>query len=322
MLFPIMFYNLENLYDTINDPLTDDADFTPTGIKRWDNFKYRTKLECLGEVFSAVSKLPGGFPAVVGVSEVENDTVLEDLVSVKMMSGGNYHYIHYESNDARGVDVAMLFSPDRFKLMGSEPVKLVLRSGREYIGRDILAAWGLLDGEMFVFYVCHFLSRRTGTDASQGFRRAGAETVRDHAKAMRLKYPGIKVVVMGDMNDTPSDDSLAMLLGAKRKMEEVTGEGYFNPMWQLMEEGIGSSMHNHKWMMFDNFIVSHNLLPGNSAKGFHLTKTDKTHWAEVFSRNFMMDRGQPRRSYNGDHFQKGYSDHLPILIRLEKQSEK
>ncbi len=310
-----MFYNLENLYDTIDDPKTDDDDFTPSGIKRWTTLKYHKKLENLSEVFSAVSSLPGGFPSVVGVSEVENDTVLRDLVGKKRMSGAHYKFIHYESNDARGVDVGMLYRPDKFKLIGSEPLKLVLRSGREYIGRDILAAWGLLEGELFGFYVCHFLSRRKGVDVSMGFRRAGAETARDHAVTLCEQYPGMKIVIMGDMNDCPSDESLSQLLKARRTIESV-GEGeYFNPFWALMEEGRGTSLHNHRWKLYDNIIVSKNLL-GEPEGELKIVKSDKRHYGEIFSRNFMLQRGKPKRSYMGNTFQNGYSDHLPVIIRL------
>lgn len=316
----IMFYNLENLYDTIDDPKTNDDEFTPTGDKRWDLIRYRKKLENLANVFNAVSHLPGGFPAVIGVSEVENDRVLNDLVSQKRMSGGNYRFVHYESNDARGVDVGFLFRPDRFKLIGSEPVKLVLRSGREYIGRDILAAWGELCGEMFVFYVCHFLSRRAGVNASQGFRRAGAETVRDHAIEMGKKFPGIKVVVMGDMNDTPADDALSKLLRARRNIKDVKEGEYFNPMWVLMDEGKGTSIHNHKWKLYDNIIVSRNLT-GEADGTLKIQPADGSHYAEIFKRNFMMHKGQPKRSYVGNNFHDGYSDHLPVLVYLDSPAK-
>ena len=319
----IMFYNLENLYDTTKDDTIDDEEFTPLGARRWNTIKYQTKLQNLSNVFAAVASLPGGFPAVVGVSEVENDRVLEDLLSQRRLQPANYRYVHYDSKDARGVDVALFFRPDRFKLEGSEPVKLQLRSGREYIGRDILAVWGKLDGEMFCFYVCHFLSRRGGVFASQGFRRAGAETVRDHAVKMREKFPGIKVVVMGDMNDTPDEESLSELLRARERIDSVAEGEYFNPMWAMHKAGLGTSIHNHNWILFDNIIVSRNLLPAEAGysdtKGLLLSKFDKKFWGHIFQRNFMMRGGKPFRSWDGNTFSGGYSDHLPIIIRLSSK---
>lgn len=316
-----MFYNLENLYDTVDDPKTDDDEFTPLGDKRWTNDKYHLKLFNLSTVFSAVAKDFGSFPAVVGVSEVENMTVMRDLASRDRMRPANYKALHYESNDARGVDVGMFYDPSKFILEGSEPVKLVLRSGREYIGRDILAAWGRLNGEMFCFYICHFLSRRAGVASTQGFRRAGAETARDHAAAMCRKYPGIKIVVMGDMNDCPSDASLAELLKAHKNPHNVPDGEYFNPFWALEDEGRGTSLHNHKWMLYDNIIVSKNLLPfGEEINGLRICKVDSRHFGEIFSRNFMLSHGIPKRSYYGNSFENGFSDHLPVVIKLTATS--
>ena len=321
MAYTLMFYNLENLYDTVDDPLTDDDAFTPMGDKRWTRDKYLRKLANLSEIFSAVASAHNGFPVVAGVSEVENLTVLQDLVSQKRMSGAHYKCIHFESNDARGVEVGMLYRPDKFTLMGCEPLKLVLRSGREYIGRDILAAWGEIEGEMFVFYICHFLSRRGGVASSAGFRRAGAETARDHAAALRKDYPDIKVVIMGDMNDSPSDYALAELLKARKSPFNVPEGEYFNPFWKLADEGLGTSIHNHRWVLYDNIIVSHNLLPAWPAlKGFRICRIDaKNHYAEIFRRNFMLKKGAPRRSYYGNTFDNGYSDHLPVLIKIDKR---
>ena len=320
MAYTLMFYNLENLYDTIDDPKTDDDAFTPVGDRRWTRDKYLRKLSNLSEIFSAVASAHNGFPVVAGVSEVENLKVLQDLVSQKRMTGAHYKCLHFESNDARGVEVGMLYRPDKFTLMGCEPLKLVLRSGREYIGRDILSAWGAVDGEMFAFYVCHFLSRRAGVASSAGFRRAGAETARDHAAELRRQYPDIKVVILGDMNDNPSDESLSQLLKARKSPFNVQEGEYFNPFWMLSEEGKGTSIHNHRWVLYDQIIVSHNMLPAwPQLKGFRLVRLDKTHYGEIFRRNFMLRKGAPRRSYYGNTFDNGYSDHLPVLVKIDRR---
>ena len=321
MAYTVMFYNLENLYDTVDDPAKNDDDFTPMGDKRWTREKYLKKLSNLSEIFSTVASSHNGFPVVAGVSEVENLKVLQDLAAQKRMTGAHYKCIHFESNDARGVEVGMLYRPDKFTLMGCEPVKLVLRSGREYIGRDILAAWGSIEDEMFAFYICHFLSRRAGVASSAGFRRAGAETARDHAAMLRSQYPDIKVVIMGDMNDIPSDESLSDLLKAHKSIFNVPEGEYYNPFWLLSEEGKGTSVHNHRWMLYDQLIVSHNLLPTcPSLKGLRIVRLDgKNHYGEIFRRNFMLRKGAPRRSYYGNTFDNGYSDHLPVLIKMDKR---
>ena len=191
---------------------------------------------------------------------------------------------------------------------------------REYVGRDILAAWGKLDREMFVIYVCHFLSRRTGVNSSAGFRRAGAETVRAHALAMQARYPGIKVIIMGDMNDSPRDESLSLLLKARRNIHSVVEGEFFNPFWQLLEEGKGTSIYGNRWVLYDNIIVSHNLIKGavEGKRGLHIVRCDEKHYGEIFRRPFMIHKGHPKRSFNGNQFQNGYSDHLPVLIRLNR----
>lgn len=321
MAYTMMFYNLENLYDTIEDPTVDDNEFTPVGEKRWSLERYNQKLDNLSEVFTAVSNAYGGFPVIVGVSEVENINVMRALVARKRLSGSHYKCLHYDSKDARGIDVGVLYRSDKFKLVGSEPVKLVLRSGREYIGRNLLAMWGEIDGEMFAIYVCHLLSRRAGVEASQGFRRAGTETARNHARELAKLYPGIKVVIMGDMNDTPADASLAELLPARKSMFNVQPGEYFNPMWALMDRGLGTSIHEGRWKLYDNIVVSQNMIETcEGIKGLRLVKIDNNkYYAEIFRRDFMMQRGKPKRCYNGNHFQSGYSDHLPVLIKLDRK---
>jgi endonuclease/exonuclease/phosphatase family metal-dependent hydrolase len=174
---------------------------------------------------------------------------------------------------------------------------------------------------MFCIYVCHFISRRGGTESSAGFRRAGAETTYNHIQMMKNQFPGIKVVVMGDMNDEPDDDSMSILLHGRKMISEVGEDDLFNPMWQLMIQGRGSSMHNHRWMMFDNILISHNLLPDYSPypdHKLHLVKSDKRNFAMIFAKKFMLLRGRPKRSYEGSTFCGGYSDHLPIIITLRK----
>ncbi len=312
----VMFYNLENLYDTVDDPKTNDDEYTPTGAKRWTMDKYRKKLSNLSDVFSAIATDKGRFPAVVGVSEVENDSCLRDLCNQQLMRRAGYRFIHYDSGDERGVDVALLYRPDVFLLQGSKHITLKLRSGRQFLGRDILVVWGLLHDTPYCFYVCHLPSRRAGVDASQGFRRAGAETVRDDAVEMRRLHPGIKVVVMGDMNDNPDDESLRVLLGAGREISDALQGGWYNPFWHLYDQGKGSSRHRGRWMMFDNIIVDGSVCSG--ARNQMLLSTIGKHHGEVFCRPFMMLKsGEPKRSYVGDNFKNGYSDHLPILIKLE-----
>ena len=318
MAYTLMFYNLENLYDTFDDPTTDDDDFTPMGDKRWTRDKYLKKLSNLSEIFSAVSSAHNGFPVVAGVSEVENLKVLQDLAAQKRMAGAHYKCIHFESNDARGVEVGMLYRPDKFTLMGCEPIKLELRSGREYIGRDILSAWGEIDGEMFAFYVCHFPSRRG--DKGQDLRARAAEIVYNHALQMQQKYPGIKCIVMGDMNDNPADASLSQYLHGRRNVADVKKGDFFNPFWEMLDNGIGSLYYRGNPNIFDCILVSDALVNG---KGLKIKKQSNKYYGTVYSKPYMTQqsgqyKGLPHRTFSNGKFINGYSDHYPTFILLSK----
>ena len=318
----VMFYNLENLYDCSDDPRTNDDDFTPNGKMHWDLRKYKRKLENIADCLVQVKNEFGQYPALLGVSEIENDKVLADLSAQSRIAGAGYKFIHYDSGDERGVDVGLLYDSRRFKMEGSDHIKLRLRNHREFLGRDILVVWGLLEGERFLIYVCHWPSRRGEVAKHIGFRRAGAETVRDHSHEMEEKLGPCKVIIMGDMNDEPGDDSLALLLGARENVDEVAEGGFFNPFFRPWKYGYGSSMHNGKWRMFDNIIVNYALLHApesqwglSSAIGGHHS------YGMVYSRRFLLcSNGTPRRSFDGTHFNtNGYSDHLPVLIRLDRR---
>ncbi|MCI2081792.1 MAG: endonuclease/exonuclease/phosphatase family protein [Bacteroidales bacterium] len=316
----IMFYNLENLYDCKDDPKTNDDDFTPDGKMKWTTPKYYRKLSNIAEVISQVRNEFGQFPALVGVSEIENDKVLADLISQNGIRRAGYRFKHYESGDERGVDVGLLYDPSRFKMEGSDHIKLRLRNHREFLGRDILVVWGMLEGERFIFYVCHWPSRRGDVAKHIGFRRAGAETVRDHSKELQAEIGPAKVVVMGDMNDEPGDDSLKLLLGACEDMNEVREGGFYNPFFRPWKFGYGSSLYRGKWKMFDNIIVNDAIVRApESELGISMIGGHHS-YGMVYSRRFLLHKnGTPKRSFDGVHFnQNGFSDHLPVLIRLDR----
>lgn len=318
----VMFYNLENLYDYVKDPTTNDEDFTPNGKMHWDSRKYHRKLENIADCLVQVKNEFGQYPALLGVSEIENDKVLADLTAQPRISGAGYKFLHYDSGDERGVDVGLLYDKRRFKVEGSDHIKLRLRNHREFLGRDILVVWGLLEGERFLVYVCHWPSRRGEVAKHIGFRRAGAETVRDHSREMQDKLGPCKVIIMGDMNDEPGDDSLALLLGAREKVEEVPEGGFFNPFFRPWKFGYGSSMHDGKWRMFDNIIVNYSILHSPESQWGLSSGIGGHHsYGLVYSRRFLLcSNGTPRRSFDGTHFNtNGYSDHLPVLIRLDRR---
>ncbi|MDR3226726.1 MAG: endonuclease/exonuclease/phosphatase family protein [Prevotellaceae bacterium] len=317
--YTILFYNVENLFDTINSPDVRDEEFTPSGAKKWDGKKYWQKLSKLEEVFYAVSSSVKSYPTIIGVSEIENRNVLEDIAALQKLQKANYQIAHFDSPDARGVDVALFYRPDQFKYEGSIPIRVDVG----FRTRDILMVWGTIENEKFCFFVCHFPSRIGGKQSSEIRRVTAAEYMRKAADSMMLVYPGIKIAIMGDMNDDPVDKSLYETMGAKGKEKEVATNGLFNPFYEMFKKGFGSLAYADGWNLFDNIIVNEALLNGEKGT-LKLIKTNgNKYYGNIFNRSFLLQQsGQyknyPLRTFVGNVFQNGYSDHLPVFINIAK----
>ncbi|MDR1680194.1 MAG: endonuclease/exonuclease/phosphatase family protein [Prevotellaceae bacterium] len=320
--YVVAFYNVENLFDTLLSPDVHDEEFTPEGPKEWNGKKYWHKMNNLEEVFFAIASTVKTYPTVIGLSEIENRNVLEDIVALKKLQKANYQIAHFDSPDARGVDVALLYRPDRFNYEGSAPIKTVVESRPDFRTRDILMVWGTIEGERFCFFVCHWSSRIGGQQQSEYLRMAAAQCVRHAADSMMQAYPGIKIAIMGDLNDDPIDKSIYEILGAGGDRKEVPPTGYFNPFYAMFKKGFGSLAYNDAWNLFDNIIVNGAL--ANGAKGtLTLQKTGGKYYGAIFNRPFLLQKsGQyknyPLRTYVGNVFQGGYSDHFPVFISIAK----
>lgn len=315
----VMFYNVENLFDTIPSPGVVDDEFTPEGKNRWTGKKYWKKMENLEKVFYRLSREEGRYPAIIGVSEIENRNVLEDLAARPKLRNANYQIVHYDSPERRGVDVAFFYRPDVFTLEGSGPIKTEIEELHEFDTRYILSMWGTIEGERFCFFVCHWPSRLGGHGVSE-FKRVGAATTVRHAiDSIRTLRPDTRFVVMGDMNDDPSDKSLAEALGGKREIDSLEADDMFNPFWQMHRHGLGTLGYGGAWNLFDNIVVSENLATGSDG-GLKLYRRDKYH-GYIFSRDFLIQKEGsfkdfPLRTYVGGDFQGGYSDHFPVYILI------
>lgn len=320
--YVVLFYNVENLFDTLKSPGVLDDEFTPEGPKQWDGRKYRKKMDRLEEVFYGVASAVKTYPAIIGLAEIENRNVLEDIVSLKKLQKANYQIAHYDSPEARGVDVALLYRPDLFAYEGSAPVRTVVPSLPDFKTRDILMVWGAIEGERVCFFVCHWPSRRNGQQSSEFLRVAAAQCVRQAADSMMQAYPGIKIAVMGDLNDDPTDKSIYDVLGAKGTEKETPGDtGFFNPFYAMYKKGFGSLAYNDGWNLFDNIIVNGALLNGKKGKLALKKAAGEKYYGHIFSRPFLLQQsGQyknyPLRTYVGNNFQDGYSDHLPTYIYI------
>ena len=313
----VAFYNLENLFDTIRDLTIDDREFTPKGSGQWDSKRYYTKLSHLAEVISQIGdEYTKNGPVFIGVSEVENRQVLEDLVSTPPLNQMGYDIVHFDSPDARGIDVALLYQPKLFKVKSTKthPFKMADSSFRT---RDILQVDGFLDGELVHVLVNHWPSRSSGEIESVFKRNAAADLCLSIVQAIYKDEPNARIIIMGDLNDDPVDESLMKHLKIKTKPENLLPGDLFDPMWQLFRDGVGSIAYRDTWDLFDQIIVSSALMDKNS-DGYRFLK------ARIFRKDFIIQKegsyaGYPFRTYGSGVYLGGYSDHLPAYIFLVKE---
>ncbi|WP_418991167.1 endonuclease/exonuclease/phosphatase family protein [Alistipes sp.] len=321
--YKVMFYNLENFFDTINDPEVRDDEFTPEGPKAWNSAKYYKKLGNMERVLFDIAAFDRNYPAVIGVSEVENRSVLEDIVATPRLAPANYRIVHYDSPEARGVDVAFMYRPDVFKLEGSYPVKTVVPTLPNFKTRDILTMWGTIENEPFYFMVAHWPSRLGGKEASEFKRIAVGEQMRRLADSVLRINPATKIVAMGDFNDDPTDPSIARGLGAKGKINELQPGDMYAPFTDMLKAGLGTLAYGDAWNIFDNIVVSENLATGSEG-ALKLQRAPKSkYYGNIFKQHYMVQkegqyRGYPLRTYVGNNFQGGYSDHFPVYIYFAK----
>lgn len=318
-IYAVAFYNLENLFDPERDETIFDEEFTPKGANSWTAEKYRKKLNNMAFVISKLAKehCPDG-PAILGVSEIENKRVLEDLIKTNDLAPMGYEIVHYDSPDRRGVDVGLLYNPKLFQVTSSRTYAYNTLDDTAYVNfktRDQLLVSGKLAGDNFHVIVGHWPSRRG--DKSSELREYAAALSKHIADSIYKADNNAKIVIMGDFNDDPTDVSCRVVLNAKRKQSEVEPGGLFNTMWEFYRKGIGSIAYQGKWSLFDQIIISHSLL-GKDLSSLKFWK------AEIFNRDFLVqktgrNKGYPFRTFSGNQFLNGYSDHFPTLIYLIKQ---
>jgi predicted extracellular nuclease len=318
----IGFYNLENLFDTINDPGVDDEEFSPDGPRRYSAEIYLDKLTKLATVLSQMgTEINVDGPGILGVAEVENAGVLEDLVKHPLIAKRGYKVIHYNSRDARGIDVGLLYNPKYFSPEQSDKLFVSLPSGSKdaYYTRDVLWVKGKLDGEDIHVYVNHWPSRSGGEKRSEPGRLAAARVCRTHMDSIRKIEKNPKVIVMGDLNDDPINKSITEVIGAQASKEDVLKGGMYNPWTELYKKGYGTLAYQDAWGLFDQILVSHPWLTENQ-KGFFF----KT--ARIFNKEYMVEnkgryKGYPMRTWDGLTYRGGYSDHFPTYLILLKETE-
>lgn len=317
----IGFYNLENLYDTIDNPLVNDDDFTPKGVKRYGTAIFRDKLNKLSKVISEIgTDYSDQGLSLLGVAEIENDTVLQFLTQHPLLQKRNYHIVHASSKDIRGVDVALLYNPVYFFPLDAQKLFVSLPgNSKEYsFTRDILYCKGLLYNDTVHVYVNHWPSRRGGQERSDPARMAAAAVCRKHIDSVLVNEPDTRIVVMGDMNDDPSDISIREGLRSKGNRNALQQGDLFNPWENLLKKGVGTLAHRDRWGLFDQIMLSKSWLD-RFRPGFYFFKE------HIFNPSYLTEytgryKGYPMRTWDGNRYRGGYSDHFPVYMVFLRNS--
>ena len=315
----VAFYNVENLFDTENDSLTFDDDRTPEGKDHWTQERYEQKVENLSKVISNIGLIVSKTsPDIIGLCEIENKKVLEDLVSHPNLQKMNYGIVHFDSPDERGIDVAFIYKRAVFLPTSFQSRRLLLQNvdGERDYTRDQLVVGGLLDDEQIYCIINHWPSRSGGATRSKPNRLAAAKLNKRIIDSIVKIDHSAKIISMGDLNDDPIDDSLRKILKTKGNQENLEEHDLFNPMEKLFKKGVGSLAYRDKWNLFDQFYFTANLLEKEGGS-YRFWK------ANVFTAPYLFAKkgkykGYPFRTYAGGNYTGGYSDHFPVYMYLIK----
>jgi predicted extracellular nuclease len=326
----VVFYNVENLFDTYDDPVTNDNEFLPESKKEWTQERYLRKLQDLAAVLSETGDRH--LPAIIGLCEVENLKVVEDLAVTGRLKHGRYSAVHYDSPDARGIDVALLYQPSEFSVKGSTPIAVKLPGKSRLSTRDILHVWGrTTNDELLHIFVNHWPSKAGGVEQTRSGRMAAARVLRSKTDSLFRLDAKTKIIIMGDFNDNPDDvktygnvetygsTSLLKTYGSTSLLKAVHPDSLTHPslvnlMYPAHLRGEGTYNYRGSWDMIDHIIVSSSLLSGRGIRvenaAGHVFNPD---WI-----TFTNSRGQkvPNRTYVGNRYEGGISDHFPVWIRL------
>ncbi len=316
----IGFYNLENFYDTVNNPKVDDEEFLPGSERHYNTHVFMDKVDRLASVVSQMGTdvNPDGL-AILGVAEIENDTVLNILAGHKDLKNRNWKIVHYNSPDVRGVDVALFYNPKYFRPLHSVPLFVKLPGGSKdsYFTRDVLYVKGVMDGDTVHVMVNHWPSRSGGEERSIPARAAAASVAKRVVDSLMAIDSTSKIVIMGDLNDDPISPSLTKVLGSKGKITDVKVRGLFNPWVDFYKRGIGTLAYQDAWGLFDQIVVSQPWLD-KEQKGYFFYK------ATIVNKEFLVQqtgkyKGYPKRTWDGTTYNYGYSDHFPVFVTMLKK---
>lgn len=312
--YRVMFWNVENLFDIYNDSLTNDDEFTPEGIRRWNYFKYKEKINNIYKVFIAAGNpYP---PEIIGLCEVENRNVLKDLVIDSPFGRFDYKILHKDSDDIRGIDVAVLYNPGRIRLLHSDFIQPVFSFSSQQRTRDILYMKSVIDDiDTINLFVCHLPSKYGGAGLTEILRKSVAANLRKLVDSIQLNNFEAKIIICGDMNDSPFSESISSVLNSKclNNSDSIIAKEIYNLSCDLFP---GTYKYNGIWENIDQFIVSGVFFKNVKNKILSTVKL------EIFSPDFLLENDEvysgrkPFRTWYGMKYKGGFSDHLPLILNV------
>ncbi len=298
-LFSIAFYNTENFFDTRDDPFTQDDFYTPGGVFHWTLKRYFNKTRKIARVIARIgSKEKTNPPVIVGLAEIENKSVLNDLIKHRTIKRFGYRFIHFDSPDRRGIDTALLYRPQFVEILKARPVPVYLtgKLGESIPTRDFLHVKLRIKGQTLNVVIVHWPSRREGFKQSHPKRMQAARQLLELIRQIRFENPSNRILIMGDFNADPEFESVQLL----------TREGLINLAAKLQIKRHGTLIHHRKWQLFDQIIIS----PGLQKK-ISRQKIYKPFWLKVYRG---IEKGFPFRTFKGKRYNGGYSDHFPVYV--------
>lgn len=318
----VAFYNLENLFDTINDPNKLDEYSPMMALKTSKQKAYKQKIRNMAKVIADIGRgINPNPPSIIGVAEVENRMVLEDLITDSLLIEHDYRIVHFNSPDMRGIDVALLYQQKVFAPISTSSHELKIydtQSQKRHYTRDQLLVTGILENETIHLIVNHWPSRRGGEAQSRPNRMAAARLNKHLIDSLQAIDPYAKIITMGDLNDNPNNKSVEDILKAKSKPHKIGLKGIYNPFAEFFKNGLGTTAYQDSWSLFDQIMVTQPFL-GKDYASFKFYK------AGIFNKNYLIKndgpyKGYPYRSWDNSGFSNGYSDHFPVYIYLVKET--
>lgn len=318
----IAFYNLENLFDTINDPTKFDEYSPIMELKTNREAIYKKKVENMARVIADIGyDVTKNTPSLIGVCEVENKMVLEAIVNDSLLSHKDYGVIHFDSPDTRGIDVALLYQKKVFAPISTGSFELKIyddQNQKRVYTRDQLLVTGKLENELIHVIVNHWPSRRGGEARSRPKRVAAAKLNKRIIDSLQTINPYAKIFVMGDLNDNPNNASVKKVLKAKKSINKLSLKGIYNPFEKFYKNGLGTTAYRDNWSLFDQIMITKPLLEKDYS-------TFQFYKAGIYNKNYLITKtgtykGYPLRSFGSKGFNNGFSDHFPVYVYLIKDS--